>query len=548
MVASPSRVHRYGELARLLVRHREAFEAVAGGQPPVVDKETRRDAERLASDLEAMGPTFVKLGQLLSTRTDLLPAPHLEALARLQDRVAPFGAGQAREVFRTELGAEVGDAFSAFDDEPMASASLGQVHAAELGNGHRVVVKIQRPGVSEQVASDLEALGEIARAIDAHTDAGRRYGFEDLFDQFRRSVVDELDYRREAANLLQVAGIAAPHPLIAVPRPVAQLTAAQVLTMDRVDGRKVTELGPLARLDVDGDALADALFAVYLDQIFVHGFFHADPHPGNVLVTDDGRLALVDLGMVGMLRTEVRTQLIKLVLALAEGRADDVAGVLVRLGTPLEDFAEDRFRREIASIVGRTRATPLSPSASGAGAGDALGQLSQACGRSGLRPPAELALLVRAVLSLEAVAAALAPGFDPVASLERHSSRIAGSGLMPTQGGVLSALVDARDFAEQLPGRVNRVMDSLARGDLRLKVHAFDEAELLRGLQKLANRLTMGLVIAALVLGAAILARQYPTIALACFLVAAAAGALLLGSMVVGDRHVRARTRRRPPT
>ncbi|HET6793088.1 MAG TPA: AarF/ABC1/UbiB kinase family protein, partial [Acidimicrobiales bacterium] len=339
MVASPSHVHRYAELARLLVRHRSAFEAVAGGAPPVVDKETRRDAERLASDLEAMGPTFVKLGQLLSTRSDLLPAPHLVALARLQDQVAPFGDEEAREVFRQEIGATVEDAFRTFDDQPLASASLGQVHAAELANGHRVVVKIQRPDVADQVASDLEALGEIARLIDAHTDAGRRYGFEDLLDQFRRSVVDELDYRREAANLLQVADIAGPHPLIVVPRPVQALTAARVLTMDRIDGRKVTELGRFGLLDVDGAALADALFAVYLDQIFVHGFFHADPHPGNVLVTDDGRLALVDLGMVGMLRTEVRTQLIKLVLALAEGRADDVAGVLVQLGTPLEDFA-----------------------------------------------------------------------------------------------------------------------------------------------------------------------------------------------------------------
>ena len=540
-MTSTVQLRRYSEIARLLVRNRSSLRLVgeeAAASPD--DPDLVREGERLASDLEDMGPTFVKLGQLLSTRADLLPPSHLASLSRLQDDVSPFPAEQAREIFRDEVGADVDDVFSEFEDEPVASASLGQVHRARLRDGRRVVVKVQRPGSDVQVTRDLEVLGEIAQVLDNHTDAGRRYGFGDLLEQFRRSLLDEVDYRHEASNLLRLGELLNSSGTIFVPRPFADLSGRRVLVMDEVEGRKVTELGRFGRLEVDGTRLADALTRAYLEQIFVHGFFHADPHPGNVLLMPDGRIGLVDLGMVGHLRSDVRMQLVKLLLAIEEGRGEDAAEVLVRLGRPLDDFDEARVLRDVADLVARRHGMSLAELR----VGDLLTELSQACGAAGLRPAPELALLARALLNLDGVTRSLDEDFEPAEAIRAHSAEILSSQMTTTGGSVLSTLVEAKDFVEQLPGRVNRIMEAVAHGELRVNVKAFDEAEMLTSLTKVANRLAMGLVISALLLGAAIMTRSYPQVALAFFLVAAACGLGLIVSVVASDRHVKSRAKR----
>jgi len=542
VVTGHTHVKRYAELARLLLRNRGSIHLAGGDDPAAADDdESRREGERLASDLEEMGPTFVKLGQLLSTRSDLLPPSHLEALSRLQNEVVPFPAGEARQIFEAEIGVSVTDAFSEFLDTPLAAASLGQVYRARMRDGRRVVVKVLRPGVEAQVAEDIAAIGDIARLLDSHTDAGRRFGFQDLLEEFRHSLNDELDYRHEAANLVQLADILADNTSIVVPRPVKDFTSRRILTMEEIQGRKVTELGPLAVLEFDGGELADALLRAYLEQIFVHGFFHADPHPGNVMVTPEHQIGLIDLGMVGHIRADVRTQLVKLLLAVEEGRGQEAGQVLVRLGRPLDDFDETRLLRDVADLVARRQGLRLVDLQ----VGELITQMSHICGASGLRPPPELAMLARALMNLDSVARSLDPDFDPAEAIRQHSAEIFSSQMRTSPGGVLSALVEARDFAEALPGRVNRVMEALAHGELKVNVHAFDEAELLRNLTKIANRLAMGLVISALLLGAAIMTKAYPRIALACFILAGACGMALMGSAVLSDRDLKARVRRK---
>ena len=545
MVTSSSNVRRYAALARVLLRNRATLRMAGSPETQVLeDEESRRQGEQLAADLESMGPTFVKLGQVLSTRADLLPPSHLDALARLQDEVAPFEAHEARRIFEDDIGLSVHDAFATFDDEPLASASLGQVHRARLRDGRRVVVKIQRPGISTQVAEDLDALAEIAELLDSHTDTGRRFGFQDLLDEFRRSITEELDYRHEASNLLRLRQILPEDGRLFVPAPIAELTGHHVLTMDEVQGRKVTELAPSDLMPDERATLADELLRAYLEQIFVHGFFHADPHPGNLIVTDDGRLGLIDLGMVGHIRRDVRGQLVKLLLAVEDGRGQDAGEVLVRLGRPLDDFDEAGLLREIADVVARRQGLALVDLR----VGELVTELSRLCGECGLRPPPELALLARALMNLDGVTRSLDPSFDPAAAIRAHSADIFGSQMKTSAGGIMSALVEAREFAEQLPSRVNRVMEALAHGELSVNVRAFDEAELLRNLTKIANRLAMGLVIAALLLGAAIMTKTYPRIALGCFALAAACGIALMVSIVLSDRGIKARLRRKRGT
>ncbi|HJV09374.1 MAG TPA: AarF/UbiB family protein [Acidimicrobiales bacterium] len=550
----PQHAGRYRDIARLLVKYGRSDLVKDAGLDDLADysddAEVPAKAEELTDDLERMGPTYIKLAQLMSTRADLIPPPYAKALSRLQDAVEPFGFEEVERIVTEELGVRLSRAFSSFEATPLASASLGQVHRATLRDGRPVGVKVQRPGIKERIAEDMEALAELAEFADKHSDAGRKYGFGELLEQFRRSLNGELDYRREAANLAHLARIVSKYDGIVVPEPVEDYTTGVVLTMDYISGRKITDLGPLAKMELDGCRLAEQLFEAYLDQILVEGFFHADPHPGNVLLTDDGRIALVDLGMVARIPGAMRKQLIKLLLALSDGNGTGAADAAVALGRPLEGFDEASFTLRAADMVERSQGATVQE----IDAGTMVMELMRISGDYGLRLPAELSMLGKALLNLDQVARELDPDFDPAVAIRRHTDEILETQMRPSTGSTFSALLEARDFVEQLPGRVNKVMDAMAEGTFHLDVHAFDEAELMRGFQKLANRLTMGLVVAALIIGAAMLIQVetssklfgYPTLAILCFLGAATCGLALLWSILRSDRKVNQQTRSKP--
>jgi predicted unusual protein kinase regulating ubiquinone biosynthesis (AarF/ABC1/UbiB family) len=316
-------------------------------------------ASELATDIEKLGPTFVKLGQLLSTRADFIPHMYAQALSRLQDDVQPFSYEEVEAIVAVELGARVSKAFSDFERKPLAAASLGQVHRAALRDGRPVAVKVQRPGIREKMAEDLDAMQEIAEFFDAHTEVGHRYNFTMIIEELRKSLMRELDYRIEAGNLHTFRARLRKFERIIIPEPVDDYSTGRVLTMDYIAGRKITRLGPLARLEFDGAELADELFQAYLQQILVDGVFHADPHPGNVFLTEDRRIALIDLGMVGRIGPRMQEQLLRLLLGLSEGRSDDAAESALRMGEPREDFDELQFRRRIGDLVGQQQQATL---------------------------------------------------------------------------------------------------------------------------------------------------------------------------------------------
>lgn len=502
---------------------------------------------QLAADLEAMGPTFVKLGQLLSTRSDLLPPGYTAALARLQDHVEAVPSGEVRLLVEEQLGIALEKAYSSFEPVPLAAASLGQVHRAVLPDGRVVAVKIRRPGIVEQVENDLAALGRLAKLVGEHTDLGARYGLTDLFEQFASTLRRELDYEAEAANLRYFSRMLSPYPRIAVPRAVAALSTSGVLTMEYLAGMNLTEY--VLPVEIDGPALADELFRAYLHQILREGVFHADPHPGNVLLLSDGRLALVDLGMVARLDPSMRTKLVQLLLAVTDASPDDVVQAAVQLGRPLEDFDRPRFTEQVSQLVRAFEERSMAGLQSGA----LLLQLARAAAATGLRMPPQLAMLARALLSLERVSLELDPSLQPASTLRRHMGQMVQSEMSVSRGKLLSRLLDAKELVEQLPARINRVSEALADGHLEIRVKAFDETEMLRSLQKLANRLTMGLVIAALLIGAALLMKVptsarvlgYPVVGIVVFLAGAAAAAVLLASIVVSDHDLKVRAKRK---
>jgi predicted unusual protein kinase regulating ubiquinone biosynthesis (AarF/ABC1/UbiB family) len=497
-------------------------------------------AAAFAKDLESLGPTFIKLGQILSTRADLLPAAYLDALARLQDQVEPFPYEDVERTIREELGVRVSHAFVEFDALPVAAASLGQVHRAVLRGGREVAVKVQRPGVRERVDRDLSALHEIAVVFD-RVAASRNVDAARVLDEFRRTLLSELDYREEARNLVTIAHQLRDFEHIVIPLPVDDYTTSRVLTMDYVGGTKITAVSRVEWTEVEGAALAEEVFKAYLHQILIDGVFHADPHPGNVLLTPDRRIALVDLGMIGRISGTLQEQLFKLILAIGEGRGEDAADVLVSLGERREDFNESEMRRAIADLVGRFHRLTMREM----NVGRVMLEMSRSGSEHGLKLPPDLALLGKTLLQLDEVGRVLDSEFDVNASLRRNASTVMRRRMLKsaTPANVFSAAMDVREFAERLPGRVNRILDSLAASDLRFKVEVIDQGSIIEGLQKVANRIALGLVLAALIVGAAMLMRVptrltilgYPWLAMMLFLTAAAGGFWMAWTIIAGD-------------
>jgi predicted unusual protein kinase regulating ubiquinone biosynthesis (AarF/ABC1/UbiB family) len=536
VLSLPAKLSRYASVATLLLRHRD------GLKEPNHD-----DAERLARDLESLGPTFVKLGQLLSSRADLVPAPYIEALSRLQDDVAPFPFGEVERVVEAELGVRLSKAFGEFERDPIAAASLGQVHRAAMRDGLLVAVKIQRPDIEPRVIADLETLTELAAFVDKHAGMQHRIECGQLMEEFSKATLLELDYRNEAQNLRKLGANLKDYPSIVVPQPINDYTTRRVLTMDYVRGTKVTALSPLVRLEADGERLGADLVGAYLHQIIIDGFFHADPHPGNVFLTDDGHIALIDLGMVGELSPRHQERLLELLVSAAEGRPDSTADVIIDLGQRREEFDEAGLRRDVAELVSRYQRATLSDLQ----VGRILIDINQRAAARGLSAPRELTMLGKTLLNLDHVARALAPQLDVNGTIREQSVSLMRQRMLKSvsPAAAFSTMLEAKHFAERLPSRVNRVLDSLAGNELRLKVEMIDEGAVIDGLQKVANRIAIGLVLAALIVAAALIMQVptsfrlfgYPGLAMVLFLMAAGGGTVLVVQVIAPDR-----SRRRP--
>lgn len=498
-------------------------------------------AEELASDFEKMGPTFIKLAQLLSTRADLLPFPYLEALARLQDNVGPFSFAEVEEIVTAELGVRISKAFSEFDETPIAAASLGQVHRASLRDGREVVVKVQRPGIREQIVKDLEVLGDIATFLDGHTEMGKRYEFQNMLAEFRKTLMRELDYRQEARHLEIFHGNLKDFDSIVVPLPIEDYTTSRVLTMEYIRGKKITTLNPLVWVDIDGVRLAEDLFRAYLKQILLDGFFHADPHPGNVFLTEDHRIALIDLGMVGHISSVRQEEILKLLLAVSNGDGDDAAEQTVQMGEAKPGFEEKKFRRLVADLVTEHQDTSVAE----IDAGRVVLEIQRIAGEVNFRMPPEFTMIAKTLLNLDQVVHTLDPGFDPNASIRRNAADMMQQRVMKSlsPANLFNAIMETKGFLEKLPSRLNKLLDHLTRDEIKFKVDAIDEALLMEGLQKIANRITMGLILAALIVGAAMLMRVetsfkilgYPGFAIIFFTIAAGGGVLLVVNILYTD-------------
>ncbi|HJY00708.1 MAG TPA: AarF/UbiB family protein [Streptosporangiaceae bacterium] len=459
------RARRYWQISGILVR-RGLMPYVRGGRRSELS--TSEGRARLARSvrlaMEDGGVTFVKLGQVLSTRRDLLPTEFIRELSRLQDDAAEVSWPAIEQVLRSELGAEVGELFASFDREPIAAASIAQVHAATLTSGARVVVKVRRPDVSQIVERDLDIAGRLAARLERSTSWGRAVGTAGLAAGFAGALREELDLRVEARNMTSVA--AAPGSRdIAIPVPYQPLCTGLVLVMERFDGR------PLAAIDVGMPAdvraaLARSLLDCLLREIMLEGTFHADPHPGNVLVLDDGRLGLLDFGSVGRIDRGLRSALQRLLLALDKGDPAGLADALLEVVERPEELDELRLERMLGRFLARHVAAGITPDVT------MFTDLFRIVSDHGLAVPPEIAAVFRALATMEGTLTQLAPGFDIVAEARRFAGQQLAGQFSPDTLRTTAAdeLVALLPLLRRLPRRIDRIGGALEAGRLSVNV------------------------------------------------------------------------------
>ncbi|HMH42520.1 MAG TPA: AarF/UbiB family protein [Pyrinomonadaceae bacterium] len=548
------RLKRYKDIVALLVKYgrsdlvNQSDITPAEGLSRAQIATAGEKAHELASDLEALGPTFIKLGQLLSTRGDLLPELYIEALERLQDQIEPFPYEEVERIVSSELGGRLSKLFLQFDIEPWAAASLAQVHRATMRDGRAVVVKVQRPGIREQIVEDLDALEQVAEFIDAHTEIGKRYEFTNMLADLRESLLHELDFQRECANLHKLRKSLREFENIIMPEPIDDYTTARVLTMEYISGKKITEVSPLRLMEMDTAGLAGEIFRAYLKQILVDGFFHADPHPGNVFITEDDRIALLDLGMVAHISGNFRENLLRLLLAISEGRGDDAAEVSIKMGEPKPNFDRHDFEHRTRRLVAQQGDAALEQ----IHAGKVVLEIQRIGADCWFRQAPEFTMIAKTMMNLDRVVYVLDPTFDPNAVIRQEATNIMARQVVQSvePGVILARAIEVKEFVERLPNRVNKILDSIGNNELRIGVDAIDEKVVLDGLQKVANRITLGLVLAALIVGAALMMRVdtsfrifgYPGLPMIFFLMAALAGLVLVASILITDEKPKKKT------
>ncbi|WP_240506331.1 ABC1 kinase family protein [Thermoactinospora rubra] len=451
-----SRARRYSQITRIAVRH-GLGPYLRGRGDRVEDRSGRvRLARSLREALEEGGVTFVKLGQVLSTRRDLLPAEFVQELGRLQDEVRPAPWEQVEQVLTAELGGPVEEVFAAFDRRPLAAASIAHAYAARLHSGEEVVVKVQRPGIRAVVTKDLDIVARLARTLEARTRWGRALGLRDLAEGFAAAIREELDFRVEAANMAAVA--AAPPGPVRYPAPVSRHCGERVLVMERLAGK------PLAQAPRD-PRLARDLLDCLLRQILLQGVFHADPHPGNIMLLDDGRLGLLDFGSVGRLDASARSALQRFLLAMNRQDPLAVTDALLEVVPRPEEIDQAALERALGQFMARH----LGP---GMDSVQMFTDLFRIVAAYGLSIPPEVAAVFRALATLEGTLVHLAPGFDLVEEARAFAGRHLAAHLEPAS--IKETLVQETaalvPMLRRLPRRLDRIVSAAEHGRLSVNV------------------------------------------------------------------------------
>lgn len=504
--------------------------------------EAMSHAERVRRLLEELGPTFVKLGQILSTRPDLVPAEYLQELPKLQDRVPPFSFAEVESILREELGAPLEHFFRTFEPEPLAAASIGQVHRAERITGEPVVVKVQRPAIPRMVEVDLEILLHLAGLAERHLEGWKVHRPSRIVEEFTRSLMLELDYRNEAAHLERFAWQFSADRRVYVPAVHRDLTTARVLTLEYVDGIKASEIDRLRDAGLDPPDVAGRCADLTMKQIMLDGFFHADPHPGNVFILRGGVVCFLDFGQMGRIDRELREGFVDLIAAIVGRDEERVAGALLELTDWEEEPERSLLVRDLGVFIDRHFYQPLRQLK----LGHLLNQLLEIAGRHRLGISPELFLMIKALSNVEGLCRGLDPDFDMTSRAAPFLKRVKLEQLRP---GRLAADLgrSGSEFLGEvtaLPEELRGSLRQLQQGRVRIGFKLLGLEPVVTTADRASNRLSYAIVLAALVIGSSLMVlagvppkwHEIPVIGLGGFVVAAVMGFGLLWSILKHGR------------
>ncbi|MFS0728082.1 AarF/UbiB family protein [Paenibacillus sp. 1P07SE] len=460
------------------------------------DIHSKSIGERLRLLLEELGTTFVKLGQIASTRPDLLPADILQELERLQDHVPPFAYEEAAAILEAELGAPVDQIFRSFPELPMASASIGQVYHAELKDGTSVAVKIQRPNIHHAVETDLEILADLARMAEHRLEWARNYRLRDIIDELGKALRGELDYTAEARNVERFAEQCKQLKHIHVPTVTWDYSTKRVLTMSYIEGIKLTQHQLLDHAGLDRKKLAERFSSTIFHQVLVEGLFHGDPHPGNVLALKNGDLALLDFGMVGKLSPSMKRHFASLVIALRNQSTKGVIRAISQMGIIPEEADQDALYSDVDEMREKYYKVPLHQIS----LGDSVNDLFAIAFRHRIRMPAEMTLLGKCLLTMEGVVSSLDPDFSVFDVAEPFGKRMLLERLSPRQiiKNWIEDFPDYLDMLGEVPLSLRQMSALLRQGKLRIEVASPQVEDLMKKMDRISNRLSFSIVLLSL--------------------------------------------------
>jgi ubiquinone biosynthesis protein len=503
------RDHRERQIAEVLVRCGLSYLADVVGLERLVSHaqrlagrapaEVHTPPEKLRSALEQLGPTFIKLGQLLSTRADLLTPDYRAELAKLQDAAPAVPSEVVTDSIERELHAPAETAFAAFEAAPLACASVGQAHTATLHDGTEVVVKVRRPHVVEDMERDFEIIQNFAARASRRSKTAARYDVVGLADEFVHTLRGQLDYLQEARNAEQFSTNFADDPWVQIPRVFQELTTSRVITLERIRGMKITDQAALEEAGLDRHELADRTAVIVAKMIFEDGFFHADPHPGNFFIEPTGRVGIVDFGMVGTLDDRLREQVGRLLTGFLRQDPGRLADALLALGMSTGVVDRARLREDLGNLLARYFGRSIGEVSLRA----AIGEMLVIVRRHRLRVPRDLSLLFTVLIVAEGLVADLDPDFRFAEALAPYARRQLLAAITP--GEVMRRLerlgIDLAELAAELPARLNRITAAIETGGLEVHLRTDEMEALLARTERLGNRVAASVLAAALING-----------------------------------------------
>lgn len=469
------------------------------------DVETLTSARRIRLALQDLGPTFVKFGQILSTRPDLVPADVIEELAQLQENVPCFSVDDVKKVIETDLGKPVNEIFAKFNEEPLAAGSLGQVHLAEDQFGRTLAVKVRRPKVIHEVERDLSLMLEIASLMEKHIPESQVFDPVGLVNQFARTVRKEMNYNREARTMREFANLFSDDARLHVPFVDEERSTDSVLTMEYIDGVHIDDRDALKANGIAPQKIARQGAEIFLKQAFEFGIFHGDPHPGNLRVERNGTIALLDYGMVGFLEENRREQLVDLLISVAKHDVDLAVSTILEIGQPSQEVEQPLLHSDVRDFIDAYYGVDLGKLNIGRLLNDFVAILSN----HGLRCPGDFMLLIRAMITLEGIGRQLDPGFNLSTVLAPVIEKLIKRRYDPKRIAE-RAVTDLKQLmrtAHDLPLHLGRTLKKASEGDLKVRFEHQGLDRLINEFDRSSNRIVVGLIVSSLVLSTALIIR-----------------------------------------